>query len=133
MWDKIKLFYSAIQLGNELASPEKWKSGYIDASKIVLALTTIVGILHAFGVKIDVDTQTIFEVGTGIYAAVSWIITLATSKRVGIPARQIVPAVQQDIISKESVSVPSRTSIEEAKSNMEIDRGRESPDDLYKG
>ena len=136
MFGKLGLFYDALQIGEEIASPEKWKAHLITGNKLALLFTTLLGIAHAYGYKIDVDNQTILEIAGGIVALANWLITLATSKKVGLPlstlvaAQQVAGSVQQGTptvqtaVSQEFVQPVDSALIGEAEAALAADRGR---------
>ena len=132
MLGKLGLFWKALQLGNELRDAEKWKCGYIDVTKIVLALTILLGIAKSFGMTLEIDSETILQIATGLYALVSWLITLATSKRIGIPSggvpEQATESIQPPDEPKEgkAVQLVSKATLQQATEALTRDRGRVS-------
>jgi len=133
MFEKIKLFWKAFQIGEEVASPEKWKSGAITGNKIVLLLTALIGIANAYGITIDMDTQTISEIGVGIFAIANYVIHLVTSKKVGLAITTLVGAQQAAGSLRQASSVAAAPEelppvdssvIAEAEQALAADRGR---------
>lgn len=81
---------SAFRQGKELTNAATWKNRTIATTTIVGLLAALVSISAAFGYQIDVDQETLQQVGAGITAVVSLVsavMHVITSAKVGLPAK----------------------------------------------
>lgn len=82
--EKLSLFWKLLHEGEAVSDPAKWKSHQVSANQIALVITTLVGIAASFGYKTDLDGQAALAIGGGLVAVVNWVLTLTTSKTVGV-------------------------------------------------
>lgn len=131
MWDKLKLLFSAFRQGSEIANAAYWKGKQVDSAKLAAFLSVLVLIAKQYGYDTGVDDATILAITGGIYAAVNFVLTNITSKKVGISSPGVIGDVSRTDIQPESAGksareVPAYTedTIAEARRYLEISRGR---------
>lgn len=90
MLDKIKALLKVLRKGEEVADPAAWKNRQTAANAITALLITLLGAAKAFGYDLginDAQLESAVLGGVAIFGLVSNIVaTLATSKKVGLPA-----------------------------------------------
>lgn len=135
MLKKLKDLFNVLKLGEQVANPEFWKGVQSKGQPALAALmVAIVGLLKGTKYEVPIDNDTALLIAGGIFAAVNWVLTLATSKTVGLsnkPIQADVPEVQPALAPVEDHSyqdVPSvsSTSITEGLAALNKDRGRAS-------
>lgn len=82
--EKLSLFWKLLHEGEAVSDPAKWKTHQVSANQIALIISTLVGIAAAFGYKTDLSGESALAIGGGLVAVVNWVLTLTTSKAVGI-------------------------------------------------
>lgn len=88
MFDKIANVLSLFRVGNSVADPALWKSGAITVSILAPVLMKLNDTLVAFGVNTGISDATASDLAVGIVAIVNIIVTLISSKTVGVmPAK----------------------------------------------
>jgi O-antigen/teichoic acid export membrane protein len=96
---KLWAIISVLRKGSEVADPEKWKSRTISTSMIVALLASCLSVSRAFGYEPPITAVDLENIAVGIIAiggiAVS-IVTAASSKRAGLPAKTDVPGVAEE-------------------------------------
>ena len=89
MFEKIGNVLSLFRVGQSVADPAAWKSGAITVSILAPVLMKLNDTLVAFGVNTGVSDATASDLAVGIVAIVNIIVTLISSKTVGVaPAKQ---------------------------------------------
>lgn len=84
----IPAFLEAFKEGKELANAATWQNRTVAANSCVALLGTGIVLAKAFGVQIQIDQETLANLGAGIVAfvaAVNAIMHTVTSSRVGLP------------------------------------------------
>jgi hypothetical protein len=95
MFEKLKLFWSLFHQGAACANPAAWKTHQISANQIAAVVTTLVGISAAFGYQVDVNGQTALAIGGGLVAVVNVVLTIISSKTVGLPTKSEGDAIHE--------------------------------------
>jgi uncharacterized membrane protein len=88
----INSFLNAMKEGKELANAATWKNRTIAASVITAFLSSAVSIAGGLGYDIQVDQNTLQEIGGGVTAIValfSAVMHVVTSAKVGLPSETI--------------------------------------------
>lgn len=99
---KMKALWELFQEGKAVADPAKWKTHQITATMLGAFIIAIVQLAKAFGYEVPVDSDSATAIAGGLVAAVNVVLTITTSKSVGVKARsvptneQALPSVQQD-------------------------------------
>ena len=138
MFDKLKALWRVLKAGEEVANPEFWK-GVQSKGQPILAtlLVSIVSLLKGTKYEIPLDDTTAMLVAGGVFAGVNWVLTIVTSKKVGVfsndklPDESVMPTVQLPPVEDHSyigneLQAYTQDNVEEAKEAMELDRGRRS-------
>ena len=73
-----------LKRGKSVADPAKWKSRQITATVLTGIIWSAINAAEAFGYAIPVDAETVDAVAVGFLALVNWMLTLSTSKKVGV-------------------------------------------------
>lgn len=101
MFEKLKLFYDLFRKGQELANAEVWKGRQVKANILGGFILAIVALIKAFGHELPVDENAAMSIAGGIIAIVNVVLTLTTSKKVGLPAKpdvqEALPAIQPEL------------------------------------
>ena len=104
MFEKLKSLYDLFRKGQELANAESWKNHQIKANVLGGFILAIVALIKVFGYELPVDENTAMSVAGGIIAIVNVILTITTSKKVGLPAKsdvsEALPAIQPALLNE---------------------------------
>jgi len=71
--------------GEAVADPALWKSGQIAVTALAALLLALLQAARAFGVAVSADDNQVTAVAAGGIALVNILLTVATSKTVGLP------------------------------------------------
>ncbi len=111
MLEKLKAFYALFEQGKAVANPAAWKAHQITATMLGGLFIAIVQMLKAFGHDLPIDSDTATSIAGGIIAAVNVVLTVTTSKSVGIAstsnASTDVPAGAVTVPEQVVPSVPA--------------------------
>jgi hypothetical protein len=88
MWNKLKALFAVFRQGAAVANPKAWKQGQITATILGGFFMALVTAAKAFGYDIPLDNDTALAVAGGLVAGANWILTIVTSKHVGLPGLQ---------------------------------------------
>ena len=84
MIKKITASMTLLKRGKSVADPAKWKSRQITATVLTGIIWSAINAAEAFGYAIPVDSETVDAVAVGFLALINWLLTLSTSKKVGM-------------------------------------------------
>ncbi len=87
MIKKAKAAITLLQKGKAVSDPAKWKSRQITATALTGVFWATIQAAEAFGYALPVDEATVDSVAVGVLALVNWVLTLSTSKKVGLQSR----------------------------------------------
>lgn len=88
----IRSIIDLLRYGAEVADPESWKKGQINVNKLILLLSALVGVAHAFGFATPVSDATVAAIACGVFALVNLVITVVSSSRAGLlPSKPVQP------------------------------------------
>lgn len=82
--EKLKAILALFRQGNAVADPALWKNRQITATVLAGLILAVINLLAAFGFSIPIDPDTANAVAAGIIGIVNVILTMTTSKTVGI-------------------------------------------------
>jgi hypothetical protein len=85
--DKFFALMSLFRKGAEVANPEAWKAGQINANIIAGLILAISHLADTFGFGLNLTTDQSVAIGTGVLVLVNVVLTAVTSKRAGLPAK----------------------------------------------
>lgn len=118
MFGKLSAFWNLLKVGQEVSNVEFWKKAQsIGQPTIAALLMAIVALTKGTKYEIPLDNETALLIGGSIFAIVNWILTLVTSKRVGLPSTSASSAVQSEQLQS---SVQESKQVEQSASNMQI-------------
>lgn len=86
MIGKITAVWRVFRKGEEVANPAAWKAGQVTATAIGGFLIAAVQAASAFGFEVPADEGQISAIAAGVLAIGNILLTLATSRKVGLPA-----------------------------------------------
>jgi len=86
MFGKLKAFYAVFQAGKSVATPEAWKRGQITATILAGVFIALLQLAKVFGYDIPMDENTATSIAAGIITLVNWLLTVATTKKIGLPS-----------------------------------------------
>lgn len=85
--------WRVFKAGESVADPARWKQGQVTANMVTVLLAAVVALLKGLGYDMHVDDQTLAAVGAGAFALVNWVLTVATTDKIGIfGQRRVVDA-----------------------------------------
>lgn len=84
MLNKVSALWGLFRKGQEVANPAAWKAGQVTGTIVAGLIIAAVNAAKAFDYEIPIDTEQANAIGVGIVAVVNVVLTLITSKRVGI-------------------------------------------------
>lgn len=70
--------------GQSVADPALWKSRQVTTNTLAAAIVAAVNVAKAFGLDIGIDTETANAIALVALAAFNGVLTITTSKTVGI-------------------------------------------------
>lgn len=83
---KLMLFFRAFRKGAELSNAAVWKDAQQAGNAVAGLLAILLAIATAFGYPLAMDEVTLLAVAGGIGHFGNWVLTVVTSKKVGLPA-----------------------------------------------
>lgn len=83
----ISSLWRVLQLGQSVANPAAWKTGQITGNAIIALLYAGANLSASIGFQIPASDEQISAVGLGLFALVNIVLTVSTSKSVGLPPR----------------------------------------------
>lgn len=103
MFEKLKLFYDLFRKGQELGNAEIWKNRQVTANILGGFILATVALIKAFGYELPIDENTAMSIAGGAIAIINVVLTLTTSKKVGLPAKpdvsEALPTIQQELVT----------------------------------
>jgi hypothetical protein len=84
MLRKIKSFWGLLQAGKRVSDPALWKARQITVTAVTAVLWALVHVAESMGVSIPLDTETADGLAVGIISGVNFVLTLATTNKIGI-------------------------------------------------
>ena len=81
----MKALFDLFKKGNAVADPSKWKNRQITATMLAMLIVALIKVIGLFGYEIPVDENTATAIAGGIIGVVNVVLTLTTSKTVGVP------------------------------------------------
>ena len=91
---KLANFWRVLQIGQTVANPAAWKKGQIGASAIVALLVALTKLADSFGYTLPASPEQIDALGVGLFALVNIVLTVSTTKTVGLRSKRN-PAVEE--------------------------------------
>lgn len=88
MFEKLKALFAVFRVGAQVADPKAWKNGSITATVLAGFLMALVYLGAAFGITIPITPDAAAAIAGGVIAVVNVVVTLISSKHVGIPGLQ---------------------------------------------
>ena len=86
--EKLAALFNLFRKGDAVSNPADWKNGAIGIMALVPLLLAIDRVATAFGYPLGLDGKTAADIATGIVAVVGVLSHLATSDKIGLPARR---------------------------------------------
>lgn len=83
---KLIALWRVFRKGDAVADPAKWKAGQITVTAVAALLVALVQAAGAFGIEVTADENQIATVAAGVIAVVNILLTVATTKTIGLPA-----------------------------------------------
>jgi hypothetical protein len=118
MLETIKQFYKLFSYGHQVSDPAFWKKGQAIVQPVVAALIMlVVAIAKGMGYDLPVSDELAVSIAGTIFFIVNSILTVITSKHIGVQPRAIREA-------QPSVSNPEQSGTEEPAS---VQSGSEAP------
>ena len=86
---KLFALFRLFRKGNEVANPEGWKNGQVTVNTVAAFLAALLAAANAFGYRLPVSDDAVLSIAGGLFALANVIVTIITSKRVGIAAKPL--------------------------------------------
>lgn len=86
-------FLRVLKVGESVANPAAWKKGQITGTMVGILILGLVHLAKRYNVQIPVDQTTADLIGGGIVAIANVVLTLSTSKTVGIGVAPVVQPI----------------------------------------
>jgi len=86
--EKFLAILSLFRKGSEVGNPESWKTGQVTANAVGGFILALVTVANDFGANLPVSDAQALAIGGGFFALVNVVLTVVTSKRAGLPAKQ---------------------------------------------
>lgn len=83
--NKLIALFRVFRRGEAVADPALWKTGQIAATAVTALLVALVQAAAAFGIEVPADENQLTAVAAGLIAVLNILLTVATSKTVGLP------------------------------------------------
>ena len=94
---KLLALLDLFRKGNQVADPQAWKAGQVNAAYLGALVLALVAVAKAFGFDLPMDRDTALLIGGGVFAFVNWVLTIVTSRKAGIlPAKPDAVLAQPD-------------------------------------
>ena len=84
---KLMALWGLFRKGEAVANPAAWKAGQITVTVIAALLLAGGRVAESFGYAVPLDESTADIIAAGVLAVVNLVLTVATSKTVGLPAK----------------------------------------------
>lgn len=84
--EKLLAIFNLFRKGSEVGNPEAWKHGQITVSIMAAFVLALVNLSKSFGYDLPVDAATANTIGAGLLAGVNVVLTVTTSKKIGLSA-----------------------------------------------
>jgi hypothetical protein len=84
--EKLKAILALFRQGNAVVDPQLWKNRQITATVLAGVILALAHVLAVFGFVIPVDMDTANAIAATVIGLVNIVLTMTTSKTVGIPA-----------------------------------------------
>lgn len=81
---KIAALWALFRAGEQVQDPAKWKGHQITANLVGGVLLAAVNLARSFGYEVPVDAATANTIGAGVLAATNVVLTITTSRKVGV-------------------------------------------------
>ena len=88
MFKKIKAGWRVLQAGQVVLNPTAWKKGQIGANAVAGLLVALVAAAEAFGYEVPISGEGVDAVAAGLFVVGNVVCTLASSDKVGVPAKR---------------------------------------------
>lgn len=101
--EKLFAFLAVFRKGGEVSDPAKWKTHQITANTFGGFILALVALAKAFNYDIPIDEDASMLIGGGIIAIVNVLLTMATSKKVGVgQVKSVEQPVEQPPVQSDS-------------------------------
>lgn len=84
--EKIRAIWRLFRQGEQVANPAAWKNGQITANLLAALIVALSGALKSFGIDVGVSDADSLAMGGGVLAFYNVVLTVVTSRKVGLPA-----------------------------------------------
>lgn len=94
MFERIRLLFSLLYQGQEIANAAKWRSHQITAAQIVALVAVLVTLAKSLGYTVPLSDSDQASIGVALYALLNWLLTTVTSREHGLPAKPVPDLVR---------------------------------------
>lgn len=104
MFNKLPLLWRLLQNGSEVMNKEAWKRGQAYLQPIIAAfIMTLVAIAKTFGYDLPIDDSTAMMIGGAVFFAVNTVLTIITSKSIGISTMTDTTPAMYSVVENPSI------------------------------
>lgn len=87
MFGKIGALWDLFRKGSEIADADKWKRRQITGTALAGVILALCYVGKTFGYEVPMDMDTATAIGGGVVAIVNVVLTIVTTRKVGLPPR----------------------------------------------
>lgn len=86
---KLKLLYDLFHKGKEVSNVETWKLGQVSVNALTVFIVALLQVGSAFGFDVSINNEQVVALAGGILAIANTIITVITTKKIGLTDKEI--------------------------------------------
>lgn len=76
--------WRVFKAGEQVADPSVWKAHQVTVNQVAAVLAAAIALMKGLGHDPHLDDPTVVYLAGGIYAVVNWLLTVATTRKIGI-------------------------------------------------
>lgn len=92
--NKLAALFALFRKGAAVSDGALWKNRQITVTVLAGLIVAVVNTLAAFGYSLPVDVETANAIAAGILAIVNTVLTVTTTEKVGLPAKEEVQVLE---------------------------------------
>lgn len=85
--DKLIALWGLFRKGDAVSNPAAWKAGQITITMLGALVMAVLNLGKSFGYDFPIDQEAANTIGAAILAIVNGVLTVTTSKTIGLPAK----------------------------------------------
>lgn len=85
--EKLLSLWSLFRKGDAVSNPTAWKTGQVTATMLGALVLAVINLAKNFGYDLPIDSEGANAIGAAVLIVVNSVLTITTSKSVGLPAK----------------------------------------------